>query len=152
MALRLALHELGHLVHEGMSAEHFERTRRYVTKSVFLMTATQGQQLGYALDSRWYGTGEFTTFLRERLAALSREEVNAAIARHLSATDLSVVCVAPDAPWLREQLISDGAPPITYDSPPPADVLAEDEMVRASRLGIAAERVRITPVDEVFAR
>ena len=29
-------------------------------KNVFLMTATQDQQLGYALDSEWYGIGEFT--------------------------------------------------------------------------------------------
>ena len=29
-------------------------------KNVFLMTATQNQQLGYALDSKWYGTGEYT--------------------------------------------------------------------------------------------
>ena len=29
-------------------------------KNVFLLTATQDQQLGYALDSEWYGIGEFT--------------------------------------------------------------------------------------------
>ena len=32
-------------------------------KNVYVMTATQNQQLGYALDSRWYGIGEFTDML-----------------------------------------------------------------------------------------
>jgi hypothetical protein len=35
------------------------------------MTATQDQQLGYALDSRWYGIGEFTAYMRGRLAKLT---------------------------------------------------------------------------------
>ncbi len=34
-------------------------------KNVFLMTATQDQQLGYALDSEWYGIPEFTGYMRE---------------------------------------------------------------------------------------
>ena len=36
-------------------------------KNVFVMTATQDQQLGYALDSKWYGIPEFTAYMRERL-------------------------------------------------------------------------------------
>jgi len=151
MALRLALHELSMLIEQGMSAEVFERTRRYLMKSVFLMTATQGQQLGYAIDSAWYGTGEYTSWMRERLSELTHDKVNAAIVRHLSARDLSVVMVARDAAWLREQLVTDSAPEIAYDSPPEANVLAEDELVRSRKLGITPEQVRITPVDQVFA-
>ena len=29
------------------------------------------QQIGYALDSAWYGTGEYTSFMRDRLSKLT---------------------------------------------------------------------------------
>ena len=45
-------------------------------KNVFVMTARQGQQVGYALDSRWFGIGEYTQFMRERLSALTADQVN----------------------------------------------------------------------------
>ncbi len=54
-----------------------KRTRDYLMKNVFVMTATQNQQLGYALDSKWYGMGEFTATMRDRLSKLTREDVNA---------------------------------------------------------------------------
>ena len=38
-------------------------------KNVYVMTATQDQQLGYALDSWWYGIGEFTTYMRDAARA-----------------------------------------------------------------------------------
>ena len=33
--------------------------------NVYVMTARQDQQLGYALDSQWYGIGEFTAYMRD---------------------------------------------------------------------------------------
>jgi zinc protease len=43
-------------------------------KSVYLLTTPSNQQLGYALDSRWYGTGEFTQKMREKVQKLSVDE------------------------------------------------------------------------------
>ena len=72
MALRIALHELRQADRRTASAEaDFEATRNYLMKNVFVMTATQNQQLGYALDSEWYGIGEFTSYMREQLAKLT---------------------------------------------------------------------------------
>ncbi|MEO8349044.1 MAG: insulinase family protein, partial [Acidobacteriota bacterium] len=152
MALRIAVHELDKLIRDGMSKEDFESTRDYLMKNVYVMTATQNQQLGYALDSKWYGIGEFTSFLRDRLARLTAEDVNRAVRKHLSAKDLSVVIVTKDAKALKEQLVADAFSPIKYDAEKPADLLAEDKVIGARKLGIAAGDVKITPVAEVFAR
>ena len=65
MTLRLAVHELAKLVRDGLTKEEFESTRDYLMKNVYVMTARQDQQLGYALDSNWYGIGEFTEYMRE---------------------------------------------------------------------------------------
>ena len=52
--------------------------------NVYVMTARQDQQLGYALDSQWYGIGEFTDTCGRRCSELTLEQVNAAIKRHLT--------------------------------------------------------------------
>src|SRR5262249_35994340 len=79
MALRIAIWELQKLVDQGLSQEDFERTRDYLMKNVYVMTATQNQQVGYALDSKWYGIGDFASTMREKLSKLTRDEVNSAI-------------------------------------------------------------------------
>jgi zinc protease len=152
MALRIAIAELDKLVTDGLSQEDFERTRDYLRKNVYVMTATQDQQLGYALDSKWYGIGEFTSTMRAELGKLTRDDVNAAIRKHLSAKNLSVVIITKDAKGLQEKLISDAFSPIKYDAEKPKELLDEDRMIGARKLGISPESLRITPVEEVFAR
>ncbi len=151
MALRIAVHELERLIEDGLSQQDFEDTRNYLAKNVFIMTKTQEQQLGYALDSRWYDMGDFVTTIRERLAALTRESVNAAIRRHLSAKDLSVVIITKDAEGLRAQLLADAPSTIHYDAVKPDNLLAEDRVIGSRKLSLRPESVRITPVEEVFA-
>jgi zinc protease len=152
MALRIAIHELDGLVREGMSKEDFERTRGYLMKNVYVMTATQNQQLGYALDSRWYRIGEFTSYMRDRLAKLTHDDVTQAIRKHLSPRNLSVVIITKDAKGLKDKLVSDAFSPISYDAEKPADLLAEDKVIGARKLAISAEKVKVTPVEEVFAK
>jgi zinc protease len=152
MALRIALFELGRLIRDGLSPADFEATRDYLLKNVFLMTATQDQQLGYALDSKWYGIPDYTGYMRERLKALTLDEVNRAVRAHFSATDLHVVAITKDAAGLRDRLVSDAFSPISYDAPKPDEVLAEDKMIGSLKLNIRPEAVTITPVDQVFAR
>jgi zinc protease len=150
-ALRLALSELGKLVERGLSKEDFDTTRDYLMKNVFVMTATQDQRLGYALDAQWYGTPEFTRMMREGLAKLSVADVNAAIKKHLSARDLSVVFITKDAAGLKDALVSDAFSTITYDAAKPQAVLDEDKLIGAMKLGIRPEKVRITPAAQAFA-
>ena len=152
MALRIATHEVEQLIRNGLSEEDFANSRDYLMKNVYVMTATQDQQLGYALDAKWYGTPEFTSYMRDRLSKLTRDEVNAAIRRHLSATDLSVVIITQDAEGLKSALVSDAPSTVKYDAPKPQAILDEDKVIGARKLGIKAENVRITPVEEVFRR
>ena len=152
MALRIALYELRQLIENGLSQADFETTRDYLAKNVFVMTATQDQQLGYALDSLWYGIPEYTGYMRERLAKLTLAEVNAALRRHLSGQDLQVVMITKDAKGLAEALAKEAAAPIEYEAPKPPAVLEEDRAIAVMKLGLVPERVRVTPVEEVFAR
>jgi zinc protease len=152
MAVRIALDDVRRLVEQGLTEEEFQATRAYLSKNVSLMTARQDQQVGYALDSRWYGIPEFTAYVRAGLAKLTRDEVNAAVRRHLSARDLSFVFVTKDAKALSEALLSDAPASVAYDAEKPAALLEEDRRIGAAKLGIRPEAVRITKVADVFAR
>ena len=151
MSLRIAIYELGRLIANGLTKAEFETTRDYLLNNVYVMTARQDQQLGYALDSAWYGTGEFTAFMRGALSRLTVDEVNAAVKRHLDARNLSVVIVTQDASGLARALASDAFSPIKYDGVKPPDLLAEDQIIGALKLNIPAEKITVTPIADVFA-
>jgi zinc protease len=152
MSLRIAVNELDNLVDNGMSEEDFQAARQYLMKNVYVMTQTQDQQVGYALDSKWYGMPEYTAYMRGQLEKLTRDDVNRALKKHLTADDLSVVIITKDAEGLKNQLVADAFSPIKYDGEKPQSLLDEDKVIGARKLGITADRVRITKVEDVFAK
>jgi len=152
MALRIAIHEMDALARKGLTREEFESTRDYLMKNVYVMTATQDQQLGYALDSEWYGVPEFTKFMRDRLSKLTLEEVNRVARKYVQTRDLSIVMVADDAKGLRERLLADTPSAVKYDGEKPKSLLDEDKVIGAMKLGLKTDSVRVTPVDDVFAQ
>jgi zinc protease len=151
-ALRVALTELGKLIENGLTEEQFAATRDYLMKNVFVMTGTQDAQLGYALDAQWYRTPEFTQMMRDGLSKLTVADVNAAMRKHLSAKNLSVVFITRDAAGLKEKLVSDAFSPISYDGQKPQALLDEDKAIGGMKLGIRPEAVRITPAVQVFGQ
>jgi zinc protease len=152
MSLRIALYELQKLIDKGMSQADFEASRQYLMKNAFVMTSTQDQQLGYALDSWWYGTPEYTQYVRGLYAKLTRDHVNKALKKYLSAKNLNVVIVTKDAEGLKKQLVSDAASSIAYDAPKPKEIVDEDKIIGIYKLNIRPENVKIVPVDEVFSK
>ncbi len=151
-ALRIALHELDNVITNGLSQADFEATRDYLMKNVYVVMSTQDQQLGYALDERFYGLGDYATTMREALSKLTLADVNAAIKKHLTVKDVAVVMIVKDAEGLKKKLVSDEFSPIKYDATKPAELLEEDKKIGARKLGIKGESVKITPVEEVFAK
>jgi zinc protease len=152
MSLRIALFELNKLINKGMSQEDFDNSRQYLMKNVYVMTSTQDQQLGYALDSWWFGIPDYTQYMRGLYAKLTRDDVNRALKKYLSGKDLSVVIVTKDAEGLRDQLLSDGPSSISYGEQKPAEIVREDKVIGAYRLNIKPENITIVPVDDVFAK
>jgi zinc protease len=151
MALRIALYELQKMIDEGISQKDFEETRDYLMKNVYLMTANQNQRLGYALDSWWFGQPDFTQAMRGAYAKLTRDDVNRAIRKYLSAKNLHVVIVTKDAAALRDLLVRDAPSSIEYESPKP-ELAAEDRTIGAYKLGISPAKVKIVPVEQIFAK
>jgi zinc protease len=151
-ALRLALYELDKLYNEGIPEDGFEQTRDFLNKYVNLLTRTRGAELGYAIDSIYYVIPDYNDYVKTRLATLTREEVNRVIHRYLRHDKLVIVAVAKQADELKRQLTSGEPSPITYNSPKPPEILAEDKIVEKFPLHLRPEDVTVVPAEQVFEK
>jgi zinc protease len=149
-ALRATLYEYDKLVREGMKQADFEAIRDFMTKYSNVMTATQDARLGYALDSRYYGTPEYTSFMRERLSKLTLADVNRAIKQYLAPGNMRVVLITKDAEGLRDAIVKGTPSPIKYNSPKPDDITAEDKVIETYKIPVGPEQVVVVPVEQVF--
>lgn len=147
-ALRIALYELNKLVTEGITAENFEATRRFLGKFVNLLTQTESEELGYALDSRFYRTPPFRDYLKSAWAGTTVDDVNKVIRKYLRATDLDIVIITADAAGLRDAIRSGRPSSIKYVSPPPEEILNEDRVVGRYPLGVGS--IEIVPAETIF--
>ncbi len=149
-ATRAALFEIDRLIRDGISQEQLDATRNFLHKFVAQLTAASGRRLGYALDSDWYGTPAFVDYVRNALAGLTVERVNAAIRTHMSPDHAQFVFISKDADGLASALAADTPSPISYNSDKPAELLAEDEQIARWPLGLPADRIETIDVQTVF--
>ncbi|HEY9231342.1 MAG TPA: insulinase family protein, partial [Blastocatellia bacterium] len=149
-ALRAGLYELNKLVRDGMAEKDFEATQQFLSKFVNVLTKDQDAQLGYALDSRYYGLPNFTDYVRGQLAKLTLAEVNRAIKKYLQADRVKIVVVTQDAKDFRARAVSGQPSPISYTSPPPKEILEEDKLIESYKLNLDPKRATVVPVEQVF--
>jgi len=149
-ALRLAIFELDKLVKHGISGDDFEKTRSFLSKYVNILTKTKSAELGYAIDSAYYGMPEYNQYLKTSLAKLTVDDVNRAVKKYLHADNLQIVGIAKDAAAMKAALVSAATTPIHYNSPKPQDILDEDKTVESWPLNLKPDDVKIVPVASVF--
>jgi zinc protease len=151
-ALRAATRALARMLEQGIAQPDFDRTRTFLTGYIHLFAQTESLRLGYALDDAWNHASGPSYLDRTRAAweSADRDAVNAAARRHLTAHDVWVAIVAPNARELADAIGRNAPSPITYDTPKPASVLAEDREIQAYALPVRAEDVRVVPLAEVF--
>jgi len=149
-ALRLALFELDKLHKNGLTQEQFERTREFLSKYINVLTRTKRAELGYAIDSLFYGIPPYNDYLKAQLAKLTLADVNRVIKQYIRTDHLVVAAVTRNGEDLKRQLASEDASPMTYNSPKPREIADEDTLVVKWPLGVKAEDIKVKPVSEVF--
>jgi zinc protease len=150
-ALRLALHELERLITAGLTEAEFQRTRSFLTKYSRLLLATKQSELGYSIDSRYYGIPPYPEYLLQSLAGLTVDDVNAALRRHLRSDRITIAAVGQGMDGFANSLADDTPSPITYTSEKPAEILAEDAHVATRPLNLHPSSIRIVDAAHVFA-
>lgn len=149
-ALRLALFELDRMVKNGIPPADFEKTRSFLSKYVNILTKTKSAELGYAIDSLYYGVPNYNEYVKTALAKLTVEEVNAAIRRHIRSENLEIIGVAKDTDAISSALTGTDPTPMHYNTTKPQDVLEEDKIVERWPLHLRKEDVTVVPVSTVF--
>ncbi len=149
-ATRTAMYELLGMLEKGISEDDFNITRDYLSKFVGLLTKSQDRQLGYRLDSHYYKTDEFVKYVRDGLARLTADDVNASIKRHLQVDNVKFVFVTKDAQELRERLINNSSSPLAYNTEKNQQLYAEDKLIQDLTMQFSSDSVLIVPIDEVF--
>ncbi|MBT8137198.1 MAG: insulinase family protein [Gammaproteobacteria bacterium] len=148
-ATRAALFELNKLITEGMSQEHFEATRNFLDKYVSLMVASQGRQLGYKLDSEYYGIPAFADYVRSALKTMTVDDVNRVVREQLQMDNIKFVFIANDAEDLRNRLVSNQPSPLEYNAPKP-ELEAEDAIIQVLEINLEPGDVSVISSEEIF--
>jgi zinc protease len=151
-ATRAALRELEHLVENGMTAETFEASRKFLHNYTQKYGTTISRRLAYSVDDAFYGVGGdgFLASIRSGLADLTLEDVNEAIQYHLQTGNMWVVFITADAEGMKELLLSGEPTPITYAAPKPDELLEEDKLIAAFPIPVEEDDITILGIDEVF--
>ncbi|UCH84661.1 MAG: insulinase family protein [Candidatus Latescibacterota bacterium] len=150
-AFRAAMRELQRLIENGMSESDFELTKKFLRGYNLHYAPTTMMKLGYAMDDQFYGIkdGHWDTYAA-MLDKLTRDDVNAALKKHLSFENVKIAFITPDAEGLKKTLVSNEPSPITYQSEKPAEVLEEDKKIEVYPLVVKPENVTIVKVEEMF--
>lgn len=146
-ALRLAVREMDNVVKNGLSKKDFERTRTFLRSYVKLYGTTPAKQLGFLLDSRFYGRKNWLQEVDAQLAKLTLDDVNRAMRKHWQVQNMFVTIVTDDseAQPLADVLKNNTPSPMSYANVVkaglPKEVVAEDAEVASYKLNVTEVKV-----------
>jgi len=141
-ALRMAIKTVDDMIKNGITKEEFEATRTFLRSYIKLYPSNTTEQLGYLVDSKYYGQKDFINEADEALAKLTVDDVNNAIKKYWQIDNMFVTIITDKseteelAKSLKENLPS----PMSYSnfvkSGLPKEVLQEDESVANYKLNV----------------
>ena len=149
-ALRLALFELEKLRKKGMSQSDFESSRGFLSKYVNVLTRTKRAELGYAVDSSFYGIPQYNDYLKTELAKLTLADVNRVIQQYIHTDHAVIAVVTRGGEEFKRQLAGAEPSPMKYNSAKPKAITDEDKLVEKWPLGLRLDDITVKPVAEVF--
>ncbi len=149
-ATRVAMYELDKLIADGMTKEDFEGTRNFLSNFVPQLVASQDRQLGYALDSQFYGTDEFVDYVRDGLAKLTVEDVNRVIRDNLQTDNIHYVFVSGDGEDMKQRLSSEKTSTLKYNSDKPQDLLDQDKVIQDYKLKLDSSKIEVKAIKDVY--
>lgn len=146
-ALRMAIREFDLIIENGMTKDAFEETRTFLRSYIKLYAQSPSQQLGWLMDSRYYGRKNYLKELDQLLAKVKLDEVNKSLRKHWQTENMYITIVTDvsEAELLAKSLVQNLPSPMSYSnlvkSGLPADVLAEDDEVANYKLNIKSVKV-----------
>jgi zinc protease len=151
-ALRAALFETDKLLKGGLSEAEIERQKGFLDGYTRLWESADSRRVGYALDEIFYRQPNHLTSLRNSMPRIARDYINGVLRKYVRPKDFRYAFVTADAAALKAALLSGKPTPITYPTPKPAGVLAEDKKIEAFPLTFTPADIKGVKAEELFAR
>lgn len=150
-ALKLAIDELEKWVADGLSQQEFQTIQKYALGHLPLEAQNIGRRLSYQLSATASGTPDPLQHLSTHIAALTREEINAAIQRHIRPDDLMIVAVSGEGNALLSRLNNLETTPIQYHNVTPSAAQAQrDSDIANKALDIEFETAEVRSAKGLF--
>ena len=146
-AIRMALREMSNMITNGMNKEDFELTRTFLRSYMKLYAQTPEQQLGYLLDSKFYGRKDWLKEADALLANLTVEQVNAAMKKYWQTNNMFIAIVTdkteavPLARSLRDNLVSPMSYSNTLKGVMSNEILMEDKEVEKFPMKVSSVEI-----------
>ena len=146
-AIRMALREIDLLAKNGMMQEDFELTRQFLRSYIKLYIQTIEKELGFLMDSKFYGRTNYISELDDLLAGLTLEDVNRAAKKYLQVDNMYICIVTDDSETgpLAENLRNNHVSPMSYSNLVKEglseDILEEDEAVSNYKLNVRSVKI-----------
>lgn len=117
-ALRMAFYEIDRVKNEGLTEEEFELTRQFLRSYIKLYIQTPERQLGFLLDSRFYGLNDYISELDNALEQLTLADVNTVAAKYLQTDNMYVTMITDlgEVEELKNSLLTNKVSPMSYSN------------------------------------
>lgn len=153
-AIRMALREMQNLIDKGMGEKEFELTKKFLRSYIKLYAQTPEQQLGFILDSKFYGRADWLKEVDALLAKVTYADMNAAIKKYWNTKNMKITIVTDvsEAKPLLESLEKNLDSPMSYSNALKAvltpEILEEDKSVQNYPLKVT--KVTIVNAADMF--
>jgi zinc protease len=153
-AIRMALREMNNLITNGLTEEQFEQTRDFLRSYNKLYVQDMAHQLGFLMDSRFYGRKDYISEMDGLLAKLTLADVNNAMKKYWQTNNMFITIVTDksEAEPLAASLRANKPSPMSYSNNLKASldkkILEEDEIVAKYPLNVKS--VKIVDTADMF--
>lgn len=153
-AMRMALYEIDRVKSEGLTKDEFELTRQFLRSYIKLHVQTPARQLGFLMDSKFYGLNNYVQHLDQKLAELTLEEVNAAAKKYLQTENMCITMITDEneVKPLAESMLKNKTSPMAYSNTIreslPEEIFEQDEEVEDYEMNV--KEVNIIQPSELF--
>ncbi len=153
-ALRMAIRAMDQIITNGMSQEDFDLTKTFLRSYIKLYAQTPEKQLGYLMDSHFYGRKDWLLEADGLLGKATVADVNAAMKKYWQTKNMfvSIVTDRTEAVPLARSLRENSPSPMSYSNVLRGvlsqDILTEDKAVENYPLNVT--KVEIVESKDTF--
>ena len=153
-AIRMALSQMQELIEKGMGEKEFELTKTFLRSYIKLYAQTPEQQLGYLMDSHFYGRKDWLKEVDGMLESVTYPDMMMAMRKYWQTQNMFITIVTDktEAQPLKESLEKNLASPMSYSNALKdvltPEILNEDNTVSEYKLNI--KKVNIVNSADLF--